>query len=57
MTNSLIQALLAQGHAASDAQEIFNHLQGLIYESPEEVEDALYEEGLEPDYILDLITI
>jgi hypothetical protein len=56
MKNSLIQALLAQGNDAKEAQEIFEYLRGLMYESPDEVEEALHDEGLEPDYLIDLLT-
>jgi hypothetical protein len=55
MTNSLIQALRDQGNDAEEAQEIFEYLRDLMHESPDEVEEALHDEGLEPDYLIDLL--
>jgi hypothetical protein len=52
----LIQALINCGEAenVADAKEIINEMRGRVYEG-ENPEEILFEIGLEPDYVFDLI--
>jgi hypothetical protein len=52
--SELEQALRNQGYDRSEAEELIVEMQARVFdgENPEEV---LYEFGLEPDYIFDLI--
>jgi len=52
--SELLQAMLSRGDTREDAEETISIMQGdvLAGASPE---DVLYEDGLEPDYIFDLI--
>lgn len=52
----LIKALINIGEAenVADAKEIINEMRQRVYEG-ENPEEILYEIGLEPDYVFDLI--
>jgi hypothetical protein len=51
---SLLEALVNQGHSVSDAREIIQHMKAAIADG-EDPEELLYAEGLEPDYVMDLL--
>jgi hypothetical protein len=50
----LLQALIGQGHSKQDALEIIRGMKERLNEG-EDPEELLYEEGLEPDYVMDLL--
>ncbi len=50
----LLQALINQGHSKQDALEIIHGMKERLFEGEDPVE-LLYEEGLEPDYVMDLL--
>ena len=51
----LLKALMAsQDLTRDEAIEIINEMKERMYEG-EDPEEILYEEGLEPDYVLDLL--
>ncbi len=52
----LKQALMnGQDLSASEAAEVIHEMRRRVYEDGADPEEVLYEEGLEPDYIFDLI--
>jgi hypothetical protein len=50
----LKEALIGQGNTEEDAEIILAEMRARVNEG-EDPEEVLYEEGLEPDYIFDLI--
>ena len=44
-----------QDLSRDEAKEIIEGMRKRVHEDNEDPEEVLYEEGLEPDYILDLI--
>ena len=53
---SLLKALMeGQDLSREEAKEIIKEMRKRVLEDNEDPEEVLYEEGLEPDYILDLI--
>jgi hypothetical protein len=55
-TMKLKQALMnGQDLSASEAAEVIHEMRRRVYEDGADPEEVLYEEGLEPDYIFDLI--
>jgi hypothetical protein len=57
MTN-LQEVLMAREDLTyNEASEIIAEMRRLIYEEEVDPEELLFEEGLEPDYIFDLISI
>lgn len=53
---TLIKALM-EGHDLSrdEAKELIEEMRKRVHDDNEDPEEVLYEEGLEPDYIYDLI--
>jgi hypothetical protein len=53
---TLLKALM-EGHdlARDEAKQMIEDMRRRVLEDNEDPEEVLYEEGLEPDYILDLI--
>lgn len=51
---TLKQALLNQGHDSEDVKEIMEEMLERVLDG-EDPEEVLFEFGLEPDYVLDLI--
>ena len=53
---TLLKALM-EGHdlARDEAKQMIEEMRKRVHEDNEDPEEVLYEEGLEPDYILDLI--
>jgi len=47
-------ALMSRGESSQEASEIINEMIDKVIEG-ENPEEVLYEEGLEPDYIFDII--
>ena len=53
---TLKKALMkGQDLSASEAAEVIAEMKRRVYEDGADPEEVLYEEGLEPDYIYDLI--
>jgi len=54
---TLIQALIRseQAETAKEAQEIVSEMRQRVINNNEDPEEILYEYGLEPDYVFDLI--
>jgi hypothetical protein len=50
----LLTALINQGNDPAEAREILQEMRARVMEG-EDPEEVLYEEGLEPDYIFDLL--
>jgi len=50
----LLTALINQGNDPTEALEILKEMKARVTEG-EDPEEVLHEEGLEPDYILDLL--
>jgi hypothetical protein len=51
---NLLNALINQGHDLTEAREIIQEMRARVMEG-EDPEEVLYEEGLEPDYVFDLL--
>ena len=53
---TLLKALM-EGHDLSrdEAKELIEEMRKQVHDGNEDPEEVLYEEGLEPDYIYDLI--
>lgn len=53
---TLIKALM-EGHdlSSAEARELIEEMRKRVHDDNEDPEEVLYEEGLEPDYIYDLI--
>jgi hypothetical protein len=55
-TMKLKQALMnGQDLSPTEAAEVIHEMRRRVYEDGADPEEVLYEEGLEPDYIFDLI--
>ncbi len=53
---SLLKALMeSQDLDKSEAISLIKEMRKRVYEDGEDPEEILYEEGLEPDYVFDLI--
>lgn len=53
---TLLKALMqGQDLSKDEAKEMIEEMRKRVREDNEDPEEVLYEEGLEPDYILDLI--
>ena len=53
---SLLKALMeGQDLSREEAKEIIQEMRKRVHEDNEDPEEVLYEEGLEPDYILDIL--
>lgn len=53
---NLKQALMnGQGYSASEAEEEIKDMRDRVWNENEDPEEVLYEYGLEPDYVFDLI--
>lgn len=50
----LLQALINKGHSKKDALAIIREMKERLHEG-EDPEELLLEEGLEPDYVMDLL--
>lgn len=59
---TLLEALVAQGYSREEAKETLRYMKRSVAEilenggSLDEVEEVLYEEGLEPDYTFELLS-
>lgn len=51
---NLIEALINQGHSKSEAQKEIRDMNERMHQG-EDPEEILYEIGLEPDYVFDLL--
>jgi hypothetical protein len=51
---TLLEALVNQGHDVADAQELIRDMKRAVAEG-EDPEELLHAEGLEPDYVMDLL--
>ena len=51
---TLLQALVNQGNSRDEALELIRDMRERVMEG-EDPEEILYEEGLEPDYVMDLL--
>ena len=51
---SLLEALMAQGHEKEEALNLIAEMRERMLEG-EDPEELLHEEGLEPDYVFDLL--
>lgn len=54
-TSSLLNALINKGYNREEAEQIISDMREAIL-SGEDPEELLHDEGLEPDYIFDLLT-
>jgi hypothetical protein len=52
--NNLLTALTNKGYSKEEAEEIISNMREDVLAGADP-EELLYEEGLEPDYIMDLI--
>ncbi len=52
--NDLIRALIAKGYSQSEVQEVYKDMLCEVGRG-EDPEEVLYSEGLEPDYVFDLL--
>lgn len=52
--NDLVRALIAKGYSQSEAQELYKDMLWEVGRG-EDPEEVLYSEGLEPDYVFDLL--
>jgi len=53
---SLLKALMESGDLEKqDAKELILEMRKRVHEDGEDPEEVLYEEGLEPDYVFDLL--
>jgi hypothetical protein len=50
----LLTALINQGNDPTEAREIIKEMRARVIEG-EDPEEILYEEGLEPDYVFELL--
>lgn len=50
----LLQALISQGNSRDEALEIIRDMRERVMDG-EDPEEILYEEGLEPDYVMDIL--
>ncbi len=53
---NLITALINKGYTLEQSEEIVSEMRKRIMNGCEDPEELLFEEGLEPDYVFDLIT-
>ena len=51
---NLLNALINQGNDPTEAREILKEMRARVMDG-EDPEEVLYEEGLEPDYVFDLL--
>ena len=51
---TLLEALMHQGHSRKEALEIMDSMVEAVHDGADP-EEVLYLEGLEPDYVIDLI--
>ena len=54
MINDLIRALMSKGYDYSEALTVWQDMKQEVA-SGEDPEEVLYSEGLEPDYVFDLL--
>ena len=54
MSLSLLEALMAQGYEKEEALNLIAEMRERMF-AGEDPEDLLYEEGLESDYVFDLL--
>ena len=52
--NDLVRALMSKGYSYPEAETIYADMK-LEVASGEDPEEVLYSEGLEPDYVFDLL--
>lgn len=52
--NDLMRALMSKGYSYPEAETIYTDMK-LEVASGEDPEEVLYSEGLEPDYVFDLL--
>lgn len=52
---TLKEALMGQGHTEEEALDIIDDMRYQVRVEGEDPEDILYVEGLEPDYIFELL--
>jgi hypothetical protein len=52
--NKLTIALINKGYDTEEAQDVINNMREAILEG-EDPEELLYDEGLEADYVMDLL--
>jgi len=52
--SKLLTALVSKGYTKEEAEEVISEMREAIL-SGEDPEELLHDEGLEPDYIMDLI--
>jgi hypothetical protein len=50
----LLNALVANGYDTNEALEVINEMRQRVMDG-EDPEEILFEEGLEPDYIMDIL--
>lgn len=50
----LLQALINQGNTLQDAVEIVKYMKSCVHDG-EDPEEVLFEQGLEPDYVIELL--
>lgn len=53
--NELLQTLISQGNSQEDALEILDEMRNAFLDDNADPEELLYEQGLEPDYLMDFI--
>lgn len=53
---TLLQALKGKGYTLQEAEEVYNTMVERVFDG-EDPEEVLYEEGLEPDYVFDLLSM
>ena len=52
---TLLQALISQGRTPEEAEEAINEMRLMVHEDLLDPEEVLYEHGLEPDYVPELL--
>jgi len=52
---SLLKALINNDYSKEEALEIINEMRERVLTEGENPDDVLYEHGLEPDYVMDLL--
>jgi hypothetical protein len=51
---TLFEALMSKGYSSDEARQVVFEMKERVLQG-EDPEELLYEEGLEPDYIMDLL--
>ncbi len=52
---TLLEALISQGYEKADAKDLIREMRDRVLTDGEDPDEVLYEHGLEPDYVMDLL--